>query len=390
MNLGFATPVSLQRLRPLVADGERLPQGFLFAPAADWVLELIHRGHHITLYTTAPDLSSPATFRGESMVMRIAPLRSRGTGRDFFSAERLMLTQMMRKDRCTLIHAHWTYEFALAALASRIPTLITIHDHPWKVLAHFRDGHRAARLLMAYKTAVRGRYFSAVSEGAAAHFRRYLKPGARIEVIPNGVPDALFELGSREALAVNGGTRFATVLQGWSRLKNGAGALKAFAAARTQIPGAMLTMFGLDYEPGGPAQRWAVENSLAGAVSFAGPTPYRELLARVKTEVDVLVHPSLNETFSMTILESMALRKPVIVGLHTSGMREMLGEHGMFADVRDPSSIAQAMVCLARDAGFRGQLAQRAFERASRLYRLDAVMKRYEVLYEQILRDEAA
>jgi L-malate glycosyltransferase len=391
MNLGFATPVSLQRLRPLVAGGDRLPQGSLFGPAADWVRELIRRGNHITLYTTAPDVSSPVTFHGDSILIRIAPMRLKGTGRDFFAAERRLLEQMMREDRCTLIHAHWTYEFALAALASGIPTLVTIHDQPWKVLSHFRDAHRAARLLMAYKSALRAKYLTAVSAGAAAHFRRYLTPRGTIDVIPNGIPRALFELGRREPHSANEGIRLATVLQGWTRLKNGAAALAAFARARAEIPGATLAMFGLDYEPGGPAQRWADQNHLAEAVSFVGLLPYEELFRRVSTEVDILVHPSLNETFSMTILECMAMRKPVIVGLHTSGMREMLGEDGgVFVDVRDPSSIAQAVIRLAHDVDLRRRLSQRCFERADRMYRLETVMDRYEALYHKILRAEAS
>jgi L-malate glycosyltransferase len=391
MNLGFASPVSLRRLRLLVEDGDRLPQGFQFAPAADWIQELLQRGHHVTLYTTAPDVSLPLTFRGDSIRIRIAPLRARGTGRDFFAAERRLLKQMMREDGCTLIHAHWTYEFALAALASGIPTLITIHDQPWKVFGHFRDAHRAARVLMAYKAALCGKHFSAVSAGAAAHFRRYLKPGATIDVVPNGAPKALFELGSHAPHQANGAMRFATILQGWTRLKNGAAALTAFAKAKVNIPGATLRMFGLDYEPDGPAQRWAVQHHLAEAVSFIGPLPYQELFTRVGAEVDILVHPSLNETFSMTILECLAMRKPVIVGLQTSGMREMLGEGGgIFADVRDPSSVAQAMIRLARDSDLRNQVALFGFERASRLYRLESVMDRYEALYAEVLRAEAA
>ena len=390
MNLGFATPVSLQRLRPLVAEGDRLPQGSTFAPAADWVRELLRRGHYVTLYTTAPDISSPLTFRGDSILIRIVPLRSKGTGRDLFSAERRLLGQLMREDCCTLIHAHWTYEFALAALASGIPTLVTIHDQPWKVLRHFRDAHRVARLLMAYKTALCARHFAAVSAGAAGHFRRYLNPGACIEVIPNGVPNALFELGRHDHCPVNHRTRFATILQGWTRLKNGAAALAAFAKARESIPGATLAMFGLDYEPGGPAQQWAIRNRLAEAVSFVGPLNYEELLTHVSAEVDILLHPSLNETFSMTILECMALHKPVLVGLHTSGMREMLGqEGGMFVDVSDPSSIAQSMIRLARDHDLCHFLSRHAFERARRLYRLETVIDRYEALYRQVLRAEA-
>ncbi len=387
MNLGIATPVSLHRLRSLVEDGDKLPQGYLFAPAADWVMELMERGHQVTLYTTAREIDSPTTFCGNGLRIRIAKLRACGTGRDFFRSERDQLTRMMIEDRCDLIHAHWTYEFALAAIASRIPTLSTIHDHPWTVLSHFRDGHRAARLLMAYATAFRGSHFTAVSAGAALHFQRFIRPGIPIDVVPNGLPSGIFALGCRSRCETGDAVRFATILRGWSRLKNAVAALKAFHLLRHEIPGAKLDMFGIDYESSGPAHRWAIAHKVAEGVSFVGALSYEELLQRVSSDIDVLVHPSLNETFSMTILEAMALRKAVVVGDRTSGMHEMLGSEdgGVFVDAANPSAIAGAMSRLALDAGFRTRLAARGFQRASSMYRLDKVISHYEQIYASVL-----
>jgi glycosyltransferase involved in cell wall biosynthesis len=392
MNLGFASPVSLKLLRHLVDHGDHLPHGYQFAPSADWVQELMNRGHHVFLYTTAREIDAPRTFRGDCITIRIARQRCSGTGRDLFALERNQLKEMMLEDRCQVIHAHWTYQFALAALSSQIPTLITIHDLPWKVLSHFRDFHRAARLLMAYQVALRGEYFTAVSKDAASHFQRYLNPRARITVIPNGLPDSVFKLGARSKRKDGGAIRFASVLQGWTRLKNAQAALKAFGIVRSEFPNAEFHMFGLDYEQGGPAQQWAIRNGLNTGVTFIGPLKYEELLARVATDVDIVVHPSLNEAFSMTALEGLALKKVFIAGRETSGMQEMLdlGNSGILVDVTNPSAIAEAMVRVARDNTFREQVAQRGFDRASSLYRLGAVISQYEAQYSSILEDSAA
>ena len=61
------------------------------------------------------------------------------------------------------------------------------------------------------------------------------------------------------------------------------------------------------------------------------------LQSSVSDEVDVVVHPSLDEAFSMTVLESMALAKPVIAGRDTPGIRQALrgGDAGVLTDVRD-------------------------------------------------------
>jgi hypothetical protein len=47
---------------------------------------------------------------------------------DLFAQERAGLERAMREDPCDVVHAHWTYEFALAALASGQPTLVTARD----------------------------------------------------------------------------------------------------------------------------------------------------------------------------------------------------------------------------------------------------------------------
>lgn len=386
MNLGFASPVSLQLLRALVTDGDTMPPGYQFAPAADWVKELVKRGHHVTVYTTAREIDAPQTYCGDGLTIRIAPQRASGTGRDLYAAERAHLERMMRGDHCDVIHAHWTYQFALAALASGLPTLITIHDLPWKVLGHFRDAHRASRLLMAYQVALRGTHFTAVSSDAAAHFRRYFKPGARIAVVPNGLPDAMFSADAASAQRGDDEVVFATVLQGWSRRKNGAAALRAFQVVSKSLAHAKLKMFGTDYESGGAAQRWATEHGLQKGVEFVGLLPYTELLGRLRDEVDIVVHPSLDESFSMAALEAMALRKPVIAGARTTGVREVLeyGKSGVLTDVRKPEAIAEAMERLARDHIYRERIEERGFQRAEQCYRLSTVIRKYEACYERV------
>lgn len=383
LRIGFASPVSLHLLRHLVRNGEQLPAGYLFAPSADWVQELIRRGHHVTLYTTAREIAEPATFVGDHLTIRIASARSKGAGRDLFAQERKQLKRMMLEDRCDVIHAHWTYEFALAALATKIPTLVTIHDLPWKVLYHFKDMYRAARLLMAYQVAFRGKHFTAVSEDAAAHFRKGLRPGLEITVVPNGLPAKVFELGAKSYTAPEDNTTFATVLQGWSRQKNPETVLRAFQIARRELPSLRLLMFGRDFESCGPAHRWAVKRHLDANVTFVGIQSYEDLLRRIQQEVDILVHPSLDESFSMAALEAMALRKPVVAGVSTTGVREVLGfgAAGVLVDITKPKDVARAMAALALDHKQRALIAEKGFIRASSLYRLDTVIAQYENLY---------
>lgn len=386
MKVGFATSISLHLIRDLVEDGEHLPAGQLFGPSAYWVRELMKRGHHVTVYTSAREVDQAKTFRGDGITIRIAKLRAHGTGRDLFALERKQLTEMMVEDRCDVIHAHWTYEYALAALAARIPTLITIHDLPWKVLYYFRDMHRVSRLLMAYSVALRGKYFTAVSKDAALHFQRYFTPLTDVVVITNGLGDEVFELGQHPAEEMTSEFTFATILKGWSARKNAAAALRAFQSVHQAIPRARLLMIGTDYEAGGPANRWATQERLDEGVRFVGLLGYQEMLRTVRDKVQVVVHPSLDEAFSMAALEAMALEKPVIAGEVTPGMAQMLdsGNAGVLVNVKDPAAIAAAMIRLAQDNAFRAAIAHRAYERVASNYRIENVIAQYDSLYVRI------
>jgi glycosyltransferase involved in cell wall biosynthesis len=145
-------------------------------------------------------------------------------------------------------------------------------------------------------------------------------------------------------------------------------------------------MFGLDYEQGGPAQQWASQQGFDHGVTFVGALPYQELLKRVAAEVDVIVHPSLDESFSMAAIEAMALKKPVIAGKSTPGVREVLGfgKYGILVNVNNSTEIANAMLKLARDVDYRGDVAKSGYERASTRYRLKTVMAQYEALYTNV------
>jgi glycosyltransferase involved in cell wall biosynthesis len=348
-------------------------------------MELLSRGHDVTLYTLSKGLAKEQVYRFGNLRIFVGPFRERHLACTYYWPEINYLKRVIGTDDPPFVHAHWTYEFALGALRSGTPTVTTIHDLPWNVLRYYRDPHRAVRLLMAYEVALRCGQFTAVSESAALHFSRQIKPGAKIQVINNGLPDEVFLMGQHSRRESSVGITFATILLGWSRRKNAKTALKAFDILRHQLPGARLVMFGLDYGPGGPAHQWARKLSLDRNVFFAGPVPNSKLLQQVSEEVDVVVHPSLDEAFSMAALETMALRKALIAGETTPGMREMFGSGGGLVDVKSPTAIAQAMLQLATNADYRHHLANRSYERAFKHYRLSSVVDRYEALYRRML-----
>jgi glycosyltransferase involved in cell wall biosynthesis len=110
------------------------------------------------------------------------------------------------------------------------------------------------------------------------------------------------------------------------------------------------------------------------------------MLNFVREQVDVVVHPSLDEALSMTVLESMALGKPVIAGRSTPGIRQTLqnGEGGIMTDVRDPSAIADAMRQLLSRPECRQNIATNAHKIAISTYRKDVIVPQYEAVYREL------
>lgn len=384
MRIAFCTPADVHALaRSLDRETAGVAPGLGSTAITPLIIELLRRGHSVTLYTLSNGLGQEQFHHWGNLRVFIGPSRSFGSPRDFYRKEIVYLKRVIRADAPAFVHAHWTYEFALAALDSGVPTITTIHDLPWNVLRYYRDRCRAVRVLMAYMVAAKGRCFTAVSPDAAGHFRRWFRPGAAINVIPNFLRNSIFELGRTKPAQADRPLTFVTTMHGWTRLKNATCALQAFHVVRRSLPTTRLLMVGADYQAGGPAHQWARERGLDEGVTFCGPMQNSALIEFVGREADVLVHPSLNEAFSVAVSECMALRKPVIAGIHTTGMRWALddGRCGLLADVRRPEEVARAMYLVATDETLRERLSEAAFERVWNLFRADVVVPQYEALY---------
>ena len=386
MKVGIATPVSLRMLAELVERGDEMPRGYEFPPHALMIREYVARGHDVSVYTCSRGITEPMTFVGPGLRIHIGRYRERGRARDFFAVERQDLVAAMAADPCDVVHAHWNYEFALAAIESGLPHLVTAHDAPLKIFGLYRDPYRFMRLLMSARAIGKTREMSAVSVHVADHLRKVFRYQRPISIVPNGLPSSVFEI-SATRHAPGAGITFATVLTGWSRLKNGRVALRAFQRTREAVPEGRLVMYGPGYGPGEGASVWAAAHGLDAGVEFAGTVPHPELMVALKSSVDVLVHPALEESFCMAIAEAMACGIAVIGGEKSGGVASTLdeGRAGRLVDVRSAGAVASAMVELAQDAALREKLATAAHASAQQRFLMGRVVERYEGIYTRIL-----
>ena len=99
-----------------------------------------------------------------------------------------------------------------------------------------------------------------------------------------------------------------------------------------------------------------------------------------------MIHPSLEETFGMSIAESMVAGVPVVAGAASGAVPWVLddGRAGILVDVRDPTDIARAATQLVSSRSHREEVARAAKAFAMARFSPSAVSGAYLSLYEKL------
>ena len=284
--------------------------------------------------------------------------------RDLMAVERRAVRDGLLRLRPDLVHAHWCYEYAMGALATGLPTLITVHDWAPTVVrlttARYRP-YWAGRTIMFFITLARARYVTANSPYIAEKVRNFTR--AAVEVIPNGLPDEYFVKaanGQKPQIASHSGRPILiSVNNGFGPLKNVSRLLEAFRLVTQRGIDCELHLIGVDYEARGPCDVWARQRGLTGMVVFLGPLARDDVLRHVR-DASVLAHPSREESFGMTLTEAMAQSTAVIGGKRSGAVPWVLddGKAGLLVDVEDPRALADGIAAVLTDSSLRQQLSR--------------------------------
>ena len=394
MKIGIAGPVSLEPLKPWLPKDFALPSVYSFPLIGRLAAGLLTRGHEITLFAGSEALQETLSLSHGPLSLKITPRRARWAAYDFYAKEVRFLTDAMRGSHCDIVHAHWSYEFAEAALKSGTPTLITAHDSPSLIPSFYR--WTRAYLFWLFRSQL-GRQvlnyspnLTCVSPYLKKAILPLLSKDREIQVIPNGVGTALFKMGEERLalLSVSYPPCVVTCLEGFTSRKNPISALLGFAAFRNHCPTATMVMYGGGFEMGGPAHQWAQKHRLVDGVIFRGHAPQSVMHQEMCDKSTVLLHPALEESFGMAPLEAMALGIPVVGGKDSGAIPYLLdhGKAGVLVNVRYPLDICDALIALHRDSRKAHHLAKTAWEYAHSHFTEDLMIDRYVHAYADVLR----
>lgn len=348
--VGPVATVDIAHLLDGPTDG--LPKGYEGAPLMGTLIcELLRLGHRVSAITLSSgiplDCREPLLARGHNFDIRYCPLRRRAyrpngwrLGRiiDLYAFERKHLRRAIEQAAPDVVHAHWAYEFSLAALASGLPHVVTCHDSPYLVARMIGSAYRWLRVLMAQKVLREARCVTAVSPYMRDEVQSMTS--ASIDVVPNPVDSLALELARTRSAPAK--PRVAMVCNGWGAIKNPEPGLRAYARLRASRPECELHLYGHDFGPGQKAQTWAQQQGIDAGMVFHGAVPHRQLL-HAMADADVLLHPALEESFCMVIAEAMAMGIPVLGGRSSGAVPWLVKDTGELCDVRSEVEIHGAL-----------------------------------------------
>lgn len=162
--------------------------------------------------------------------------------------------------------------------------------------------------------------------------------------------------------------------------------LRAFAKAREQNPRIRLLVGG-DGDELNRLRALARELKLGSSVCFCG---WVSDVPKFFGACDIDVLSSISESFPYSILEGIREGCAVITS-DVGGMRKLIdhGESGYIFQPRDVDAFAGYILDLASDPDKRRRFAEKLYEKASRLYSMDAMAQTQLDIYRRILAMEA-
>jgi len=289
MKIGILSPLSIRDFEGYVESEKDLPKGLECTVVTQLIEYYLQLGHEVVVATVTFGMKKPLVLKGNNLTIFVGNYRKYGKIRavSLFSTEVNAMADFMKKEKCDIYHAHWEYEFALAALkADPDRTVVTLHDWPFAVYEQMHDYYRKKRLQMSLQVFDKCQYFTCVSDYIAKKFLgRY--PYAKSIIVGNAIKnqDILKSVKARK----NGNANIYTANNGFNELKNTKKTMEAFAIIKKAIPEAELHMYGLEHEKNGTAEKWAIENGLEYGIVFHGFCPHDVYIIELR-DADLLIH----------------------------------------------------------------------------------------------------
>lgn len=388
MVIGISSPITIGEFLPYLDAASQKKAALvsgLLAPAVDALIhQFLRMGHQVVVFTLDKGLENDLILSGENLKIYVGKYRSRARwrGLTFFHAEIHSLKSFIRKEngRLDVLHAHWSYEFAIAALAAKCPVFCTFRDIAEKIYRLTPNAYRFIRLLMNRYVVSRRRINFIANSPYTRRLLVKCHPTLRIvATIPN--PCGLSHLDTLTRHRQEAGNPIiVSISNGLAPWKNIHRLLESFKLVRQEEPDAELHLIGGCFEP----SKCGAEFKADGVV-LCGAIAHPDLPEKFATAT-LMVHPSLEESFGNTLIEAMACGLPVIGGDKSGAVPYVLdeGKAGVLCDVMDVHAIAASILGLLKDKRRRDLLREAGFARVKSVFSAEAIAKETLTIYNRV------
>ncbi len=349
-------------------------------PVSDLAISLTELGHKVTVIGIANISDSVLGLTTENGV-RLVYVRGRRQEKlkasTFYSIERKLMLNEIASIRPDVVHAHWTYEYALTAQDSGIPHVITVHDEPWEIFGGFRNLYFLLRLLNSIRVRMRrSENIVFVSEYIRTLWNKRMFASGGL-VIPN------MNRLRRSSSKVSRRSNSVVAVGNTDRRKNIRSLLAAWERVILAHPHLRLHLVG----PGlGKRDSLAqeFENRFQDNQVIWHGSITRSELSKLYGECEVLVHPSHWESFGLIYLEAFAFDLGVITLAKSGSAVEVVGDAGIILDDGSPKSLADAILNLTSNQPLLDRLTENG-RRKLEMYSPDKISRAYVLEYERIV-----
>lgn len=327
-------------------------------------------------------------------------------GGNLFSFD--LLSALWCEPDVELIHSHTLGRLgAIAGTVARrrrVPFVVTIHggylDLPAAMKREFHqpsnrgfDWGRIFGLLLKSRQMLEHADAILTCNPTEAALLQEKFPYQRVQVMPHGIDSAAYQLESREV-----------AFSAWPQLRNRqvllcVGRIDAVKNQRWLVeqgerifkshPNALLVFAGpsTDSDYSTALERLASERGWQDKVFFTGGLPPgdRRLIGLFQL-ADVVILPSISETFGLVLLEAWAAGTVVLASC-TSGAKALIepGENGGLFDLETPESFHELLDVMLNRSDVRQEFARVGQAKVLADYDLQAVARRTRQLYHQLI-----
>jgi glycosyltransferase involved in cell wall biosynthesis len=322
-------------------------------PVNAFVANISSAFRRVSVISYSRHVEEITTYRFSNISFFIFPLRFNKLWiLDWYRVERQMMLRILRKLNPTIVHSHWTYEYAVAALTYRRKVIITVHDNPFKVVKLTPDLLRLQKYLMSLFVRIVGFQctFIFVSNSLVNAWSKdyWIKKNQiviynfnQIEVTNN----VNFIRPSIEITAIGNA----------SKLKNIAGLLQAWTHLWYEFPGVVINLIGADLDMNSEFSKlW--RNLLGNSVIWHGYCKQSEVI-KILDNTSIYVHLSHEESQCLSVVEAMSRGCVCIINQNVPALRETTSGYAILVDVHSPESVLDGLRTAILDEELRNSLA---------------------------------